>query len=389
MKKIKWFYPVILFVLLLPQEAIARQGTPYHSIDEHNFESVIEGLRSNNPDKTVVRVATWSQYNFRYVSDMSQYGVLDYWGTAQETFYSGAEDCDGKGFRDAYMLRKLGIEATCWYIWDRETFAHVVTIAPYRGGWTYLDTGKFYTGRRYDTHEEAVNAFFGKAKTNVSGPLEEIMEKPNKSSDPPSLPVKFTNSFRLQMHAHLTECEGNKVELMIPANREEKAYSRLANKDAIGFLIKTNFLGMEATGLSYGEFGWYSPSREFNDRMYTLHFLFPYVGINAYTGDYQGVDIDVNPISTKFLKAYVCMRNFGEVWDYKAVVTPFKFFEGVAEYNDKNLIYGAYLKIYDSLSYCKLGYGTDKEWKIEMKGGGRGVNFSAGEYYKLSFTVDW
>lgn len=388
MKKIITIFLLFSALILASKSLPAQWRTPYHSINENNLESVIEGLRSANPDKTIVRVATWSQDNIGYISDIDQFGVIDYWGTPQETFYRRKEDCDGKGILDEYILRMLGIEATCWYVWDRETFAHVVVVVRYKDGWTYLDTGKFPTDRKYRSKEEAIDGFFGKTKTKVKGPLIEILEKPNKSSDPPTLPVKFTSSSRLQMHSHLTECEGNRVEIMIPVTSEEKSYSKLANKEAVGFLVKI-WSDKLKVGLSYGEFGWCSPSREFNDKMYSLHFLFPYIGASFNTGDYQGIDIDVNPISLHWMKAYVCMRNFGEVWDYKAVVIPIKFLEGVVEYNDGNLIYGAYLKLYDSLSYCKLGYGSDKEWKIEMRGGGKGFNFSAGKNYKFSFTFDW
>lgn len=388
MKKIKWFYPVILFVLLLPQGAIARWKTPYHSIDENNFNSVIEALGSpTNHDRTVMRVAIYAKYNFAYVSDLSLFGENDYWQNPEKMFYNRKGDCEDWAAFFASVFEHHGIPVVSWGSWAYQLpYGHAFVTVPYKGKWAYLDSSSQVIYDGFSSQEKITDNFWERYgyKTAASEPI-----RLPEGGDGLNLSPKFTNSSRLQMHSHLTEFESNRVEVMIPVTREEKSYSKLANKEAIGFLVKTNFWKMKAMGFSYSEHGWYSPSREFNDQMYTLHFLFPYIGINAYTGDYQGVDIDVNPISLNFFKLYVCERNWGEVWDYKAVVIPLKFFEGVVEYNDRNLIYGAYLKLYESLSYCKLGYGSDKEWKIEIRDGGKGFNFSAGEYYKFSFTFDW
>ncbi len=379
-----------LGLALIPRIGIS--GTPYHSIDKNNFYKTVAALRSPaNNDSTIKRIATFCKYNFSYESDIDLFGKIDYWQSPAEMFYRKKGDCEDYAAFIEFALKKNDIpNVSSWISFPRNLpVSHVFVVAPYKGKWSYLDSSKEILNDGFSSSEDITDKFWERQGdiTINSRQLKLPQDDYNNSNN-----STFANSSRLKMHSHLTECKSNQLEIILPLTDKEREYSKLANKEAVGILLKTKEkpLLLKAVGFSYSEHGWYSPSREYNDKMYTAHFLFSNIGINAYTGDYRGVDIDINPINLNWMKAYVCERNFGEVWDFKTVFEPVKFFVNETEINDKKLNYGFYLKhLKSSDSYVKAGYNSEKEFRVEIKEKNKGCNMNIGESFKLNLNFEW
>ena len=379
-------------MLIAASNLLAQWSTPYHSINENDLGDVAKALRGSTNEKTITRMVTYMGSNYGYAYDLDQFGVNDYWESAEEMFRRKKGDCEDSAILMADILKKNGIVSELWYLAsEKYPSAHAVLTTQYKDGWAYLDNS--YKVHPYQTKKEAVMAYWsGQGGTGLYGLLSNIMDKPNTSEMVPAMPVKIvgTASERLKMHSHLTELQGNEIEIMLPLDKEK--YSQLVHKEAVGFLAKVNSRVLKGIGFSYSEHGWYSPSREYNDKMYSFHFLFPYIGASFNTGDYQGIDIDVNPISSKWVKAYVNMRNFGQIWDYKMVLTPIKYVEGQAELNDKNLNYGFYLKLPDESDpnvFLKVGVTNKKTFRIMLSSPQKEFQISFSRPITLSMAYRW
>lgn len=373
---------------------MAKLNTPYHKINKNSYSEVLKALGvSRDKDKTIMRIAMYAKYKFTYRSDQSLFGKIDYWQSAEEMFYNEEGDCDDYASFILAALRHAGISSASGHIvWSRSPglFVHAIVVVSFKGGWAVLDSSDEVIHSGFSSKEKAINGSlntFGYV-TNGGTPT----DYPNYSypSDKPEL---FRSAPRLKMHAHLTECEPNQVELMIPTINDEADYSALENKEGVGVLIKTrkNSLHLKAAGISFTMHGWYSPSIEYNDQMYTAHFLFPHIGINVYTGDYEGIDIDVNPVFLKWLKVYIACRNF-EVWDYKGVLSPFKFIDAVAEINDGFLTYGVFLNFFEEKnSYVSAGYNNEKEISLAVKllNPDREIKMSIGSHFRIEIGFGW
>ncbi len=386
---------LIIFVLILlipPQVILAKWNTPYHSINENNLESVAMGLHGSTNEKTMVRMVTYMGKNYSYSYDRDQFKMNDYWQSPEEMFRRKKGDCEDSAILMTDILRRNGIDSEVWYIAsDQYELAHAILVTQYKDGWAYLDNS--YKVHPFQTKKETVMAYWrGQGGTSLYGLLNNLMDKPNTSEMVPAMPVKIvgTTSNRIKIEAHLTECQGNEVEFLIPADKEK--YASLVHKEAIGVLAKVNSRVLKGVGFSYSEHGWYSPSREYNDKRSSLHLLFSHIGASFYTGDYQGVDIDVNPIWAKQLKVYVNMRNFGQVWDYKMVLTPIKYVEGQVELNDKNLDYGFYLKLFDESdtgTFLRLGITDKKTCTVNLFSPKKEISISFGRPMTVSMAYRW
>jgi len=379
----------MMVLLLLSNTAMARWGTPYHTIDQNNFESVVEALSSSPvPDRVVMRAAMWAKYNLVYISDLEQFRLIEYWQSARETFYRRKGDCEDWAALLFYILKTGNVpNVSVWGSWpENSDSGHAYVTAPFKHGWAVLDSSDEVIHTGFPTIWDATGRFWEHFGRKTGEFMRLSLPENSFKIDKPSL---FTNSSRLKMHGHLTECEPNQIEMMMPFANSEEEYIKLANKEAIGFLMKANFLKLKGLGFSYSRHGWYSSSREYDDLMYTFHLLFSYIGFNAYWGDFKGLDIDVNPISLNWLKAYVCCRNFGEGWDFKAIVSPLKLIDASMEINDGSLSYGAYLNIMRSETEgnVTIGYSSAKEFIVKVKKGNRTYSISINEYFRL--LISW
>ncbi len=386
---------MILFLFIFINLKEARASTPYRKINKNVFKEVIQSLTVlGDWDKTIMRIAMYAKYKFNYQSDESLFGKIDYWQSAEEMFYNQAGDCDDyTGFFQG-ALRLAGIPVAGYVVWSRapKLFCHAIVAAPFKGGWATLDSSREILHSGYSSEAKAVDGIVEKYGYEVGGNIPVDYPDYHYQNNKPAL---FKNASRLKMHAHLTECALNQIELLIPNINNEKNYCELENKEAVGILVtirRKNFLYLKAIGLSFSMHGWYSPNIEYNNKIYTAHFLWSRVGVNIYTGDYEGLDIDVNPISLNWLKTYIACRNFGEVWDYKGVLSPFKFIDAVAEINDGNLSYGAFLNFFEEKdSFVSAGYNNEKEVSlaVNLLNPNREIKMSIGSHFRIEISFGW
>lgn len=54
------------------------------------------------------KIMHWVSNHIRYMTDMQQFGVLDYWLYPNEVLQTGAEDCEGISFLTASLLEAAG-----------------------------------------------------------------------------------------------------------------------------------------------------------------------------------------------------------------------------------------------------------------------------------------
>jgi len=69
---------------------------------------IVNKYKGNNPCPNFKLIIYWIKNHIRYMTDMKQFGVVDYWLFPNETILTGAEDCDGMSFLLATMLEALG-----------------------------------------------------------------------------------------------------------------------------------------------------------------------------------------------------------------------------------------------------------------------------------------
>ena len=140
---------------------------------------------------------------------------------------------------------------------------------------------------------------------------------------------EFIDSDRLNFDLHLTECNSG-LNIFIPQN--ESLYG-------IGYLMQTtnNFIN----GIGFSKTTHYDSTNSKNIKSKcSLYFLTfnNRIGITFYVGDYQGLDIDINVLKYNWIKYYICIRNFGEVFDFKLDLTPIEFLMLTTELRNKEFI---------------------------------------------------
>lgn len=358
MRRIVLVFSLIL-VLVLAGSILAKNSTPYHSLNEENYFEVIRAL------ERVEWLTNYCLAKFFYLSDEKQFGYSDYWLSGEEMFYRGKGDCeDWAAFqRDVLKLHNYQVET--YGVFSNDS-GHAIVIFPYKSGWAYMDCNGDILHSGYKTKEEAINAFYGKRTIFVwkSIPLPtyryEVVRTP-----------RYGYSDRLTLHAHLTEAKPG-FEFYFPAFN----YTEALHKQAFGFLVplRKNSLDLKGIGLSISDHGYYSDSLLTNKRMYSLHLQWPSFGISGYLGDYQGIDLDFNPINYGWLKGYLCLRNLDEVMDYKIKLIPFgsEIVRLIYQKLDRETGYEFHLGIPGSINFGARIYGQKKELVIsgeDDKGG--------------------
>ena len=135
--------------------------SPYHSMDAGSYSDVKEALEK------LSWLTHYLQKNFKGQYDISQFGKIDYWQRSEEFFNRGlVGDCEDLAILVQDVLVTHGIPAELWYVSDNKT-AHAITIFPYKGKWTYMDTAIYVNETSYlqhplfDTKEGAVRDFYG------------------------------------------------------------------------------------------------------------------------------------------------------------------------------------------------------------------------------------
>jgi transglutaminase-like putative cysteine protease len=78
------------------------------------FQKAIS-LRGNTPDDTVFNIEEWVWKNFSYKTDWLNFGMDDYWASADEIFKNRVDDCDGLNSLIYIMCNLAGITDLCIY----------------------------------------------------------------------------------------------------------------------------------------------------------------------------------------------------------------------------------------------------------------------------------
>ena len=99
-----------------PLQANSSEGPlPYHMFYQVNemYEQVQEILTSPGYDcsecPTVKKIVHWVNKHIHYRTDISNFGIVDYWQLPVETLTLGSGDCDCLAFLTASMLEAAGI----------------------------------------------------------------------------------------------------------------------------------------------------------------------------------------------------------------------------------------------------------------------------------------
>lgn len=98
---------------LITDKLISDADAKYKTFAKNRFIAVkkelIDGLKNKSDMEKLTAVNDW--YNFmQYKSDMSIYGVSDYWATLYEFVGKGMGDCEDYTIAKYYTLKELGID---------------------------------------------------------------------------------------------------------------------------------------------------------------------------------------------------------------------------------------------------------------------------------------
>ncbi len=345
MKKIL-FIVIVVLVSTFTFSSSVFASSPYHSLDENNFDDVVMALKK--PEW----VAAYTAFEFEYIYKKDQYGISGYWYSSRQMFDIREGVCGDYANFQRYVLVTHGYLAELWVtvsnirMEGNRLQAHTICVLPYKDKCIYLQNG--------ETEEESMIGNFASKEDAIKNVYEERTQYSEEADQSgyyekeyevdKIYKSKFLRSEKLSFHEHLVEAEqtmritNKKMEFFIPGFPGEKGYVRALHKEAVGYLhpFKSSFF--KAIGGSISDHGFYSSSWQTHDIMKTLHMVFPALGITAYAGDYQGIDIDINPVNSSFFKYYVCSRNFDEIIDHKVRVSFWKL-ELIGESNDKVLDY--------------------------------------------------
>lgn len=96
-----------------PEHNSTGQPVPYNEFYQVDLFrdlafQIVNKYKGKVPCENYKLIIHWVKNHIRYMTDMKQFGVVDYWLFPNETILTGAEDCDGMSFLLATMLEALG-----------------------------------------------------------------------------------------------------------------------------------------------------------------------------------------------------------------------------------------------------------------------------------------
>jgi len=104
-------------------------------------------LKYPNPDERIIEILKFVKTNIKYVSDKRNFGKVEYWASAIETWKRKADDCDGQNSLIYVLARLSGIsDMNLWCaIGDTSAGGHfwLVYLSPKYAKWVSID-GTFY-----------------------------------------------------------------------------------------------------------------------------------------------------------------------------------------------------------------------------------------------------
>ncbi|MEL1249648.1 transglutaminase-like cysteine peptidase [Aurantiacibacter gilvus] len=85
------------------------------SLASRNVETLLGGNAQVDLD-TLSQVNRWANHRIQYTEDLANYGVRDYWATANETLQSGRGDCEDFAILKYQMLAALGFDRSQMFL---------------------------------------------------------------------------------------------------------------------------------------------------------------------------------------------------------------------------------------------------------------------------------
>ncbi len=359
------------------QKSFAK--SPYHVIDQNNYESVVRAL------KKPIWLEKFARYNFEYETDQQHYNKDEWFVSGKTMFYRKKGDCDDWAAFFNDVLQHHNIKSEQYFLFNHE-MGHVVTIYEYKGLWGYLGSAMANTYEScygYKSKEETLdNAWSGDVIISIPrwGPYNEESDSESTKKLEREAKNDYIGIDRLDLHKHLTECEDG-VYVYSPLfsdyaekkdyGKSDDGYYKFPNKEAIGYLHKINSHFISGIGASFSLHGYYSTIYD-SEQMLSLHatFLDSRLGISVYGLDFNGIDIDFNMVNERTIKTYICFRNYYEIIDIKTVLLPFWFLKLNIEKIDKCLLYGSELYLFDGINFIidtyQIGLGFDTD-SFDMK----------------------
>lgn len=337
---------LILTILIIMFHTSLFAKSPYHSLDENNYEQVVNALEK--PEW----LNRYCKENFHYVSDKNQYGKQDIWVSSKTMFYAKKGDCEDWANFQYSVLKHHNINAELFGISDGQN-AHLITMFYYKNNWSWMDVSGLY--QNYSTKNELLNSLTDNKKLNYQF-INNYNEKEYSNNNFQNNKKHYMISDRLNIHLHLTDCPYG-IDFFLPIKNNNHNFS-------FGYLHNLNNSLFNGIGFSFSSHGYYSDFKTSN-KMYSFHFLIikNIFGISPYFGDYYGLDFDIHCINLKFIDGYICYRNFGEIIDYKLNIKCLKYFYINSEIRDCEIIVASYFNISDSV---QIIYSSNKTITLNL-----------------------
>ncbi len=335
----KLIVSIITLVFILSSSYVMAE-TPYHSLNENDYSQVIQALEKPEWLKEYCNQNFLYEYNWVQHKDKIKKRNEenhDFWNKdwtigPEQMFWEKKGDCDNQAAFILATLNHHNYNAKNYGVINNYTgVAHAVIVFYDKNNNRPLAMESAYStildGRKYEEIiKEGIYAF------EIKNKIDENSYQPRNKN--------FKKSARLKLHEHLLEC-GDGLEVFIPNPFDNS----LPNKVAIGWLEKNKIFknknfSPKKIGISISEHGYYSDFSNAN-KMVSLHFVWPKVGVTVYKGEsnLKGIDLDFLVMDKLRVKSFICCRNFGEVFDSKINIVLNKSLSLMIKKNDKECNY--------------------------------------------------
>ncbi|MFH1258300.1 MAG: transglutaminase-like domain-containing protein [Elusimicrobiota bacterium] len=295
-------------------------GSPFYYFDQREFFDVTREL------KRPQWLAAYNQDNFEYASDFQEFEQFDYWQKPQEFFQRKKGDCEDYAFWSNHVLKAHGYNPAVVVVGE-PVLDHALVKFSENGEEKYLDFFRILDRQSYPSSlpierldPQSYHLYSQRRDTAVNG-------RPVTSSS------IFEHRLQTLDHPSTINLQGlNYLEVYLPLvnypaarNKEAVAYGRKLSSDLSLFL-------------NFAAFGWYSPSPQYNERLYGTTLAYRWAAISGYYGDYKGVDLDAAIPLNKFFSLTTAYRS-GNIWDWQGNLTT-NLFNLKFRYDDNKLCSG-------------------------------------------------
>ncbi len=367
---------IIIIFFIINTNLLSK--TPYHSIDENNYNDVIRQL------ETPEQLANYMYYNFSYSSDYSEHHRSDWHYDSKAMFKKKTGDCEDYAEFANDVLNYHHIKSEIFFLVKSDYSAHAVCLFKYKGKINYIDSMSCILHSDFSSTNEALRDFFGRSTIFYEPKKDESDYRINETADVSKYEHHYIGYERLDLHYHLTKCDYG-FHYYMPGfyNNERmgdsgKSYIKNPNKMAFGFLFPIKNEYFTGLGYSFSGHGYYS-NFENSKKMLSCHMLFlnSRIGLTIHCIDYNGLDIDTKILDLSFIKSYICIRDFDVVDAETDFIIFYNFLNVIFEKVDKQYLYGIEINL-DNTIVLKIN-NLEIGFKYNVKFINFGINFNLQE----------